>query len=129
MATILVYSSSEAGHTFPLVPGLTALAARGHDIQMRVTGKHVMSMREAGFAAAPVDPRIEDVEVTDYKAKSGGDRLRQGVRDLLLRGDIEIPRTSALASMTILSASCRRRGRGRCGSARTRRACARPCSR
>ena len=50
MATILVYSSSEAGHTFPLVPGLTALAARGHDIQMRVTGKHVMSMREAGFA-------------------------------------------------------------------------------
>ena len=91
MATILVYSSSEAGHTFPLVPGLTALAARGHDIQMRVTGKHVMSMREAGFAAAPVDPRIEDVEVTDYKAKSGGDRLRQGVRDLLMRGDIEMP--------------------------------------
>ena len=30
MATILVYSSSEAGHIFQLVPGLTALAARGH---------------------------------------------------------------------------------------------------
>ena len=35
MSTVLAYASPTAAHAFPLVPGLLALRARGHSVQLR----------------------------------------------------------------------------------------------
>lgn len=91
MATVLVYTSSAAGHLYPLMPGLLALRDRGHEVHVRTIEKHVQTVRDAGMNAEPTDPRIEAMEITDFRAKSGGDRLRRGIVDLIKRGEIQAP--------------------------------------
>lgn len=91
MATVLVYTSSAAGHLYPLMPGLLALRERGHEVHVRTIDKHVQTVLDAGIDAAPVDPRIDAMAITDYKAKSGGERLRRGIVDLIKRGTIQGP--------------------------------------
>ncbi|GEL21184.1 glycosyl transferase [Pseudonocardia sulfidoxydans NBRC 16205] len=81
MSTFLVYTPPAAGHVFPLVPGLRALAARGHRIHVRTSPELVDRLAGAGvltggIEAAPVDPRI-----TAHTAASDGPAGR-GVDDL-----------------------------------------------
>ncbi|MEV4423467.1 nucleotide disphospho-sugar-binding domain-containing protein [Patulibacter sp. NPDC049589] len=71
MATLLAYTSPAAGHAFPLVPGLLALRARGHDVHVRTAAGLVEPLRAAGLAAEAVDPAIEALA-------AGGER--DGVR-------------------------------------------------
>lgn len=89
MARILTYSSPAAGHVLPLVPGLRALAARGHDVHLRVDAASVDLIRDAGLDATAQDPRIAAIRVTDHEAKTGIDRLRRGLTDLITRGSLE----------------------------------------
>ena len=91
MATVLVYTSSAAGHLYPLMPGLMALRDRGHEVHVRTIDKHVQTVRDHGIDAEPADPRIDAMEITDYKAKAGGERLRRGITDLIKRGGIQAP--------------------------------------
>ncbi|HET6698293.1 MAG TPA: glycosyltransferase [Nocardioidaceae bacterium] len=58
MTRYLVYTPPSPGHVFPLVPGLLALAARGHSVSVRTAPHLVPVLREAGLDAAPIDPRI-----------------------------------------------------------------------
>src|SRR5215212_10340792 len=89
MARILVYTSPAAGHLFPLVPGLLALQARGHDVHLR-TGERMLGVaRAAGINAQPTDPAIDAVVVDDYTAKRDVDKLRRGIGNLLVRGPLE----------------------------------------
>lgn len=89
MSKILVYTPSAAGHLFPLIPGLLDLQGRGHEVHVRAIDKHVPTLRAAGLTAVAADPRIDAMDVTDYKAKNAGERLRRGVTDLLKRGDLQ----------------------------------------
>src|SRR3954453_5770710 len=89
MARILVYTSPAAGHLFPLVPGLLALQARGHDVHLRIGERLLGIAREAGINAQPTDPAIDAIEVDDYTAKRDVDKLRRGIGNLLLRGPPE----------------------------------------
>jgi len=90
MSTILAYTSPAAGHTFPLVPGLLALQARGHAVRAVVHPDLVEPLTAAGLDAVPLDPRILDVRVADYEVRSDRERLAVGLGQLMARGPFEI---------------------------------------
>lgn len=90
MSTILAYTSPAAGHTFPLVPGLLALQARGHRVRVVVDPALVDTLVAAGLDAVPLDRRITDVPVTDYEIESDKERLAVGLGQLMARGPFEI---------------------------------------
>src|SRR3954470_1758020 len=89
MARFLAYTSPATGHLFPLVPGLLALVARGHEVRLYGPLEHLDAVREAGLDARPLDPRVTAVEIRDFEAKRGTDRLHKGITDLMARGDFE----------------------------------------
>jgi MGT family glycosyltransferase len=89
MARILAYTTTAAGHLFPLVPGLLALQERGHDVHLRVGAPLLAVARDAGLNAQPSDPAIDAIEVDDYTAKRDVDKLRRGIGNLLVRGPLE----------------------------------------
>src|SRR4051794_12534027 len=88
MARFLAYTSPAAGHLFPLVPGLLALAERGHAVRVLGPAEHVDAVRAAGLEAQPLDPGIAAVEVHDYEA-GGTASLRLALAGLMARGDLE----------------------------------------
>lgn len=70
MARILAYTSPGRSHLFPLTPILDELRGRGHEIALRTLASQVPLMRARGFDAAPIDPGIEAIEHTDWRARS-----------------------------------------------------------
>lgn len=98
MARILIYSSPTDGPVQPLVPGLQALAARGHDLQVLAAGQAVGALRDAGLQAAAQDPRIAATRVaTPAASRRSVDRLRRSLAELVTRGSLE--RIDLLAAM------------------------------
>lgn len=89
MSTILAYTSPAAGHGFPLVPGLLALRARGHSVQLRTAPELVEPISAAGLDACPVDPGVASIPVDDHLADGGRQRLTKGFERLLSRGQAE----------------------------------------
>lgn len=90
MSTFLAYTSPAAGHLFPLVPGLLALQERGHEVHVRTAPELVEGARAAGLRhVAALDPRVLEIEVRDYEARSGKQRLVVGFEHLLGRGPAE----------------------------------------
>ena len=88
MTTFLAYTPAAAGHLFPLMPGLLALQARGHEVHVRTGATLAATAVAAGLAAEPIDPRIEAIEVRDHEAR-GAARLRKGLAELMRRGPHE----------------------------------------
>jgi UDP:flavonoid glycosyltransferase YjiC (YdhE family) len=68
MAVVLAYTSPAIGHLFPFCALLGELAARGHEIHVRTLESGVELCRRLGFAAQPVDPRIEALQSEDWTA-------------------------------------------------------------
>ncbi|PRC46837.1 glycosyl transferase, partial [Mycobacterium sp. ITM-2017-0098] len=62
MAVVLAYTSPAIGHLFPFCALLTELAARGHTVHIRTLASGVDLCLRLGFAARPVDPRIEALQ-------------------------------------------------------------------
>jgi UDP:flavonoid glycosyltransferase YjiC (YdhE family) len=91
MARILLYTSPATGHVFPPVPTALALAARGHEVVVRTDSTRVASLRAAGLAASPVDPRIEAIEVDDWKASNPLTATRRLFAAFARRAEFELP--------------------------------------
>jgi MGT family glycosyltransferase len=70
MARLLAYTSPAQGHVYPPVPMLLELQARGHQLQLRTQASEVERVRAAGLDASPADPRIEQLEIDDWKART-----------------------------------------------------------
>jgi len=68
MARILAYTSPARGHLFPLTPILDELSRRGHEIALRTLASQVAMMRSRGFAAWPIDERVEAIQIDDWRA-------------------------------------------------------------
>jgi MGT family glycosyltransferase len=91
MSRILAYTSPAIGHLFPLTPLLLELQSRGHDIQLRTLPSWLEQMRALGFAAEPIDPRVESVTMRDYEAR-GPKRALAAVADVFsARGRFDGP--------------------------------------
>jgi UDP:flavonoid glycosyltransferase YjiC (YdhE family) len=91
MARILLYTSPGSGHVFPPVPTALALAARGHEVAVRTGGAGVASLQRAGLAASPVDPRIEAIEVDDWRAPNPLSATRRLFAAFARRAEFELP--------------------------------------
>jgi MGT family glycosyltransferase len=90
MSTFLVYTSPATGHLFPLVPGLLALQERGHEVHVLTAPSLVETGRSAGLQnVGTLDPRVLDIDVRDYEARSGKERLVVGFENLLGRAPAE----------------------------------------
>jgi MGT family glycosyltransferase len=76
MATILAYTSPALGNLYPLCALLSALHERGHHIELRTLARGVPCGRRLGFVTAPIDERIESIEMTDWMAANGREALR-----------------------------------------------------
>jgi MGT family glycosyltransferase len=91
VSTFYAYSSPAAGHTFPLVPGLLELQARGHAVHLRTAPALVDAVRAAGLRNVDsVDPRILGFEARDYEASTPNERLTRGLENLMDRGPLEM---------------------------------------
>lgn len=80
MSRVLAYTSPARGHLFPLTPILDELRARGHDISVRTLSSQIPLMHSRGFAARAIDPRIEAIELQDWRAGSARKALSASVK-------------------------------------------------
>jgi MGT family glycosyltransferase len=91
MARLLVYHSPASGHVFPTVDMLLELQRRGHELYVRTRGSDVEQLAALGMHSTAVDPRIEQIEIDDWKASRQVDSLRRLIRGFAARAEIEIP--------------------------------------
>lgn len=90
MATILAYTSPALGHLLPMSALLAELSSRGHLVNVRTLSAGVQIAQRLGFVAQPIDPRIEAIEIEDWKAGNPRDALKLGVSALGRRAEYEI---------------------------------------
>jgi MGT family glycosyltransferase len=91
MSRILAYTSPARGHLFPLAGILDELCERGHQVALRTLASEVELMRGRGFAAEPVDPRIEAMTHDDWGARSPQKALRRSVGIFCARAEHDGP--------------------------------------
>ena len=68
MATILAYTSPALGHLLPISALLSELTTRGHTVDLRTLSTGVDVGQRLGFHTDAIDPRIEKIELDDWKA-------------------------------------------------------------
>ena len=90
MATILAYTSPAIGHLLPMSALLAELAGRGHTVHLRTLSSGVDTARRLGFVTEPIDPRIEAVELDDWKGRNPRDALTRGVAVFGRRAGYEV---------------------------------------
>src|SRR4051794_10932979 len=91
MPRVLIYQSTGPGNTFPAVDMLLELRRRGHELHLRGGSAEVDRLRALGFNTATIDPRIEQIELDDWRARSQLDALRRAVRWYAARAALELP--------------------------------------
>jgi UDP:flavonoid glycosyltransferase YjiC (YdhE family) len=96
MARILIYTSPASGHTFPPVPTALELAARGHEVIVRTGAAGIESLRGVGLEAGAVDPRIEAIEVDDWRASNPLSATRRLFAAFARRAEFELPEMQAV---------------------------------
>lgn len=89
MARVLAYTSPARGHLFPLTPILKELAARGHEVVVRTLASQVELMRSCGFQAAPIDARIERIDLDDYGARTPLAAQKRALRTFCARAALD----------------------------------------
>jgi MGT family glycosyltransferase len=87
---VLAYTSPARGHLYPLVPILDELAGRGHAIAVRTLASQVPLMRGRRFAAAPIAPAIEAMELDDYRARTPVGKVRRAMATFGRRAEHEV---------------------------------------
>ncbi len=90
MARVLVYTTPGPGNIYPVVPTLLELRDRGHELHVRTRDSEAERMRSLGLDAAAIDPRIGEIEIDDYRARSQIDASMRLLRAIAARGEIEI---------------------------------------
>lgn len=90
MATILAYTSPALGHLYPFCALLSELHQRGHRIALRTLAGGVSVGRQLGFAAEAIDPRIEDIEMSDWTAPNNRAALKLACQVFSKRAEHEI---------------------------------------
>jgi MGT family glycosyltransferase len=90
MATILAYTSPALGHLLPISALLSELSRRGHTVHMRTLSTGVEIGQLLGFTADAIDPRIEGIELDDWKATNPVAALKLSVAAFARRAVHEV---------------------------------------
>jgi MGT family glycosyltransferase len=91
MARLLAYTSATPGHVFPPVGMLLELQRRGHDVHLRTQAPYVERLGALGFDVAAVDPRIEEIDFDDWRARSQVNAMRRILSLYAEFAELEIP--------------------------------------
>jgi MGT family glycosyltransferase len=91
MARLLAYHSPAPGQVYPTVAMLLELRRRGHEVHVRTSASEVERLGALGLHTAPVDPRIEEIEIDDWRGRSQLDSLRRLARAFAARARVELP--------------------------------------
>jgi MGT family glycosyltransferase len=95
MARVLVYTCPGQGHAYPPIATAIALRERGHEVSVRTASASVEAIERLGFAAAPLDPRIEAIALEDWKARTSVGALLAACETFSRRAHFEIPAMQA----------------------------------
>lgn len=95
MATILAYTSPALGHLLPMTALLAELSRRGHRVHLRTLSSGLDAASAQGFSTSPIDPRIEAVEMDDWRASNPVSALRLSVSAFSRRAPHEVNDLSA----------------------------------
>ncbi len=111
MCTILAYTSPSLGNLYPIAALLAELHRRGHRIVLRTHRAGLPVGRGAGFDATTVDPRIEEIEMTDWRARTGWQAIETGFgvfaeRAVLEVGDLQASIVSERPDALLIDANC-----------------------
>jgi MGT family glycosyltransferase len=98
MARILVYQSPAPGNVYPAVDMLLELRRRGHEVHVCGGAAEVERMAAEGISGAAIDPRIEEIEIDDWRGRSQADVLRRLVRWYAVLAELELPDMSRALS-------------------------------
>lgn len=79
MSRYLVYTAPGSGHIYPLIPTLSELRRRGHEIVVYAEESGLDTLRRQGFEAAAIHPEIERREDDTWKARTPIGALRRSV--------------------------------------------------
>src|SRR5436309_4208772 len=91
MARLLAYTSPTPGHVFPPVGMLLELKRRGHDVHVRTRAADVERLRALGLEVTPVDPRLEEIEFDDWRARTQIDAMKRLLRLYEQYAVLEVP--------------------------------------
>lgn len=91
MARVLIYQSTASGNVLPAVDTLLELHGRGHELHLRGAKSEVERLGGLGIRSAPVDPRIEEFEIDDWRGRTQIDALRLLVRAYAALAEFELP--------------------------------------
>ena len=86
----LAYTTPARGDLYPVVPILLELQRRGHAVVVRTAAAEIPRLRELGFTADAVDPRIERIRHDDYLARSAVGAIKRAIRVMSARGEFEV---------------------------------------
>jgi UDP:flavonoid glycosyltransferase YjiC (YdhE family) len=111
MARVLAYNAPATGHIFPCAGMLLELHGRGHEVHLRTRGSDVATLAALGLRTAPVDPRLEAIELDDWQGRNPVDALERLQRTAMAWAELEIPDLSqaiddARPDVLIVDAMC-----------------------
>jgi MGT family glycosyltransferase len=90
MARILAYTYPSRGHLYPAVPTLQELRRRRHEVRVVTMSGALPALRELGFEARAVDPKLEAASVDDWRARTPIGAQRREVAFLASRAPTEM---------------------------------------
>lgn len=100
MAIIAAYMSPSIGHLYPFVGVLLELQERGHRIHFRTLRREVPRLRALGFEVDAIDPRLELVELDDWRTRPLFDDLIGVIETFAARAEFGAPDLRSLLRAT-----------------------------
>src|SRR3954449_3794453 len=91
MARILAYQSATEGHVFPSTGMLLELQRRGHDVHVRTLSSQVDNLASLGLHAQPLDPRLEQIELEDWRERAQVKAMKRIVEFYDKTAEIDLP--------------------------------------
>jgi MGT family glycosyltransferase len=70
---------------------LSELANRGHEVHVRVRAPDVSRFNGLGLHAQPVDPRLEEIECDDWRARTQSGAIKRLIDFFARNAELEIP--------------------------------------
>jgi MGT family glycosyltransferase len=67
---ILAYTSPARGHLYPVVPIVSELAARGHEVSVGTMSSELAHLAGAGIEGWAIDPAVERIQIEDWRERS-----------------------------------------------------------
>lgn len=66
---VLAYTSPARGHLYPIVPIMTELAARGHQVSVCTLASELEHLTQLGIDGSAIDPAVTCIQIEDWRER------------------------------------------------------------